>query len=104
MEVLLDGALFFKAKFLSLDENPSEIISRYNMPLPDGNLSINYEWLDLRRARDGKITETDWTQILDVPLSSEKKIEFAEYRQALRDLPQNFPDPNDVIWPGKPTL
>ena len=31
----------------------------------------------------------------DCPLSDEKKIEWANYRQALRDIPQRFPDDVD---------
>lgn len=29
---------------------------------------------------------------------------FREYRQALRDIPQTFTNPEDVVWPQKPSL
>ncbi|MEZ8338781.1 tail fiber assembly protein [Vibrio cyclitrophicus] len=61
-------------------------------------------WEQIRAERHSKLTETDFTQVGDAPITEEKKLAFAEYRQALRDLPQNFPDPNDVVWPEKPTL
>ncbi len=61
-------------------------------------------WDDIRANRDRLIQETDWTQTLDCPLSDEKKAEFLAYRQALRDIPQTYSDPDAVIWPEKPTV
>lgn len=29
---------------------------------------------------------------------------FRQYRQALRDIPQTFTNPEDVVWPQKPSL
>ncbi|MCY9828594.1 phage tail assembly chaperone [Vibrio chagasii] len=29
---------------------------------------------------------------------------FRQYRQALRDIPQTFSNPEDVVWPQKPSL
>ncbi len=52
--------------------------------------------------RDKKIAETDWTQLQDVLFSQQKKAEFATYRQALQDLPQNCKDPETILWPVKP--
>ena len=47
-----------------------------------------------RFERNKLLLETDWTQITDSPLTSEKKTEWANYRQALRDLPTNNDWPN----------
>ncbi len=47
-----------------------------------------------RSERNKLLLETDWTQITDSPLTSEKKTEWANYRQALRDLPTNNDWPN----------
>ena len=47
-----------------------------------------------RSERNRLLTDTDWTQITDSPLTSEKKTEWANYRQALRDLPTNNDWPN----------
>lgn len=58
----------------------------------------------VRAKRDYLIKETDWTQMPDAPLSNEKKAEFTAYRQALRDVPQNYSNPDDVVWPEKPTI
>jgi len=66
----------------------------------------------LRGRRTMLLQESDWTQFADSPLSDSKKAEWATYRKALRDLPNNNPDPKwvdgdntklpDVTWPTKP--
>ena len=59
----------------------------------------------IRATRRNKLTESDWTQFADSPLSDNKKAEWATYRQALRDLPQEYPNAisnDDIIWPTKP--
>ena len=59
----------------------------------------------IRATRRNKLAESDWTQFADSPLTEKKKAEWATYRQALRDLPQQYPDAisnDDIIWPTKP--
>ena len=59
-----------------------------------------------KRKRNALLAESDWTQFADSPLNESKKAEWATYRQALRDLPQNFPDVTsltDVTFPVQPT-
>ena len=57
----------------------------------------------LRLQRDALLTQSDWTQMSDSPLTDAKKAEWATYRQALRDLPANTTDPANPTWPTKPT-
>ena len=59
---------------------------------------------DARRRRDSLISETDWTQVLDSPISAECREAFRVYRQALRDVPQQENFPYDIIWPEKPEV
>ncbi|GEM77192.1 tail fiber assembly protein [Vibrio sagamiensis] len=73
------------------------------VPAQDRDELINEAWLHIRNVRDHLIQMTDFTQMNDAPITREKKLAFASYRQALRDLPQNFTNPNDVVWPEKPT-
>lgn len=59
----------------------------------------------LRIKRDHLLSESDWTQTLDTPLTDSKKTEWATYRQSLRDLPSNNSDANsidDVTFPTEP--
>jgi hypothetical protein len=39
--------------------------------------------------RDEKLQASDWTQLPDVPLTTEQKAEWATYRQELRDYINN---------------
>jgi len=58
----------------------------------------------LRETRNIKLAESDWTQsATDSTLSSDKKTEWATYRQALRDLPANTTDLANPPWPTKPS-
>jgi hypothetical protein len=59
-------------------------------------------WAELRSSRDYKLSECDWTQLPDAPLTEEQKTAWITYRQALRDLPANTEDPKNPIWPTSP--
>ena len=65
--------------------------------------------VELRRQRDVKLAETDWTALSDVTMADNMKT----YRQALRDLPAHNDGKNatlasdgrtleNVKWPQKP--
>lgn len=46
------------------------------------------------------LSASDWTQLPDVP--SEKKAQWAEYRQNLRDITAQDGYPFAIIWPTEP--
>ena len=52
---------------------------------------------EVRAERSTKLAATDWTQLPDVPQSI--KSQWASYRQALRDVPQQAGFPFNVVWP-----
>lgn len=56
-----------------------------------------------RNKRNQILSETDWTQIKDAPLSEAEQISWANYRQALRDLPEQEGFPLNVVYPTKPS-
>jgi hypothetical protein len=63
-------------------------------------------WPKVRRDRDFLLTGCDWTQSSDSPLTTEKKTEWATYRQALRDVPANNSSKtsfDDVVFPTEPS-
>ena len=57
-----------------------------------------------RQKRNDLLAASDWTQFNDSPLAAEKKVEWATYRTALRDLPShsNWPNLVNDDWPTKP--
>ena len=54
----------------------------------------------LRKERNAKLAETDWTQSRDVTLTNDAA--WATYRQALRDITDTYSDLDSVVWPTKP--
>jgi len=61
-------------------------------------------WTALRLKRNQLLEASDYTQLQDAHLSAEKKSAWADYRQALRDLPDEVTDPTNVDWPLDPTV
>ena len=68
-------------------------------------------WEELRVLRNQKLSESDWTQVFDSPLTEEQKVAWKDYRQALRDLPENITDPKPLVldsnhsdWVNLPSL
>lgn len=55
--------------------------------------------------RHSLLKASDWTQLPDSPLSSDKKTEYQTYRQALRDITthSNWPNLENSDWPTKPS-
>jgi len=70
----------------------------------DGVILEQYQtdmsWEELRSHRDQALAGSDWRALKDVTLPNPWK----EYRQALRDLPQNHTEANDAAdnWPEAP--
>ena len=63
------------------------------------------EWTNIRRERDKLLTESDWTQANDTPLSDADVAKWKTYRTSLRDLPSdqsNKTKYSDITWPTKP--
>jgi hypothetical protein len=51
----------------------------------------------VRASRDTMLAATDWTQCADI--SAAVKTQWAPYRKALRDVPQQAGFPFSVVWP-----
>ena len=59
-------------------------------------------WDDIRRERGSLLASSDWTQLADNALAAPDIAAWAAYRQQLRDIPQDYNDPDLVVWPEKP--
>ena len=57
-------------------------------------------WEQVRKQRNQELEASDWWALKDLTMSQAKK----DYRQALRDLPQNYESANDAAdnWPTPP--
>lgn len=66
-----------------------------NEPEPSAEQAM----ISIRRKRDLLLAKSDWTQVIDSPVDQQA---WADYRQALRDLPANITDYKNTVWPVAP--
>ena len=84
------------------DPKSHEVLAGQIVPKRDDTLHAERTaeaWRALRSERDAYLKESDWTQVPDTPVDSAA---WAEYRQALRDLPSTTDDPRNPTWPARP--
>ena len=91
-EVLSDQAVRDADGTITLVADPAKVQAK-----------IQQAWTALRTERNARLAASDYTQLQDAHLSAEKKSAWADYRQALRDLPENATDPTQVTWPVSPS-
>ncbi|NAW66146.1 phage tail assembly chaperone [Photobacterium halotolerans] len=64
---------------------------------------VDEEWLDVISQRNKLLIEAD--TLVNIAMDNNVDVTpFREYRQALRDIPQTYTNPEDVVWPQKPSL
>lgn len=102
-------------------EGPQPTLTRYQTAAMNGVRADGANWitnwiavdmdedaiaaLDARQAesvradRNAKLAACDWTQLADAPVDS---LGWANYRQSLRDVPDQPGFPWDVQWPLEP--
>ena len=52
-------------------------------------------WVEIRGERDRRLSASDWMAVSDRTITDAQ----TAYRQALRDVPQDFSDASSVVWP-----
>ena len=70
--------------------------------MPDYNpdqRQLEQEAEEVREQRDALLKDSDWTQVSDAPVDQQA---WKDYRQALRDVPEQEGFPTDINWPTKP--
>ena len=94
-----------EAQFTISDGDTETIIFHDSNTLPTDvelnnsitSVTIMQAWERLRRDRDQFLNDTDWW-VLRGSITEEQ----TAYRQTLRDLPANTPDPANPTWPVGP--
>ena len=63
-------------------------------------------WTEVRANRDNKIKEVEWRvfryqseERLGITTHSDNISDLDDYLKKLRDIPQTYSNPNDVVWP-----
>lgn len=71
---------------------------------PQWKLDIEKDILcsDIKDKRNTLLSATDYLTNNDYPLSEEQKDEIRQFRQLLRDIPQQSCFPENVVWPTVP--
>ena len=85
-------------KFEDGYEKPSREVfySKYNELLRNIHLET------LRKQRNEKLQQSDFSMLPDHRLSRENEEEWKVYRQSLRDSPSTTENPENPIWPERP--
>ena len=55
-----------------------------------------------RNQRDRLLTDSDWVTIRATDTGDPVPTEWVDYRQALRDIPDQTGFPEEIEWPSKP--
>lgn len=55
---------------------------------------------EIRVKRNILLSQSDWTQLQDAKLADEQRQIWQNYRQLLRDIPQQINFPKQVAWPS----
>lgn len=85
-------------RFYDIPDNlySTSMIGRQLAPA-GGLVPLDTSWQEVRDLRDGHLELTDWTQLQDAPLTAEKVLEFATWRQQLRDIPGGYQTPAEAM-------
>jgi len=65
------------------------------------NTRKEIKWSEIRESRDVLLSDSDWTQFQDSPITGSKLTEWQTYRQSLRDITTQE-NPYNITWPTKP--
>lgn len=123
-DMYADGVVYSGcvARHISHDCNDQEVLSTWywnaGWQTRVAPPSDYYDWVDhswsfspsrfwghVRGLRDMDIARCDWTQLTDSTLTTASRAEWVTYRQALRDVPEDYSSAtsiDDVVWPTKP--
>jgi hypothetical protein len=109
-KIILGNLPYDKYYIDTSDNTPVEIPSRSNKyfyfdySTKSIKIDVDLLALDSKEKRDLLLSRSDWTDTLSAKerLSSYSYQEWKDYRQALRDVPQQKNFPENIIWPIKP--
>ncbi|OBU29105.1 phage tail assembly chaperone [Photobacterium kishitanii] len=64
---------------------------------------VQSKWMSIRYTRSILLRQAD--EMVNIANDKgEDNVLFRQYRQALRDIPQTYDNPDDIVWPTKPTI
>lgn len=64
---------------------------------------VHPQWIEVIEKRDALLVEAD--NLVNIAADNDLDLKpFREYRQKIRDVPQDNLDPFNIIWPPKPDI
>ena len=66
------------------------------------NIRKEIKWSEIREQRNQLLSECDWTQFQDSPITGSELTQWQTYRQELRNITTQE-NPYNIIWPTKPS-
>lgn len=100
-----DKEIFVSSNFQILEDKVIENIVTRDRSEEEKNheesVKISQEWSSVRKQRDELLNQSDKEVVVDkwLLMDEETKLLWTKYRKKLRDLPQEFTNPFDVIFP-----
>ncbi|PSU24002.1 hypothetical protein CTM88_19510 [Photobacterium aquimaris] len=76
----------------------------FNYGRPESEIIRDIEWESIRTQRDARLKATDFVIIQSQETGQIIPEKWKIYRQSLRDIPQTYDNPDDIVWPTKPTI
>ena len=77
-------------------------IASLDAQIGDVELEVKMMWEKIRKERNQLLKDSDYIMVSDAPVDETQKQEWTTYRQALRDIPQDYDSPDEVVYPDKP--
>ena len=69
--------------------------------ISDEEIISEYKWGEIRAKRNQLLKDSDYTMLKDYSTTVSEQ-EWTTYRQSLRDIPQDYDSPDEVVYPDKP--
>lgn len=122
---IIDGNNYVHNVALYTEEDAARLgLKRYPIRLETGLVDIGWtylprediflppprdilaEWRAIRATRDNYLLESDFWIMPDrwATYTQDEQYAWSVYRKKLRDIPQDFIDPKEVVWPDKPIV
>jgi len=95
---LSENELFLEGSF---SDTEYEVVSGTVVLKKKIEISFEEEARNVRRERNRRLSQCDWTQTPDNQLSADEREKWRVYRGKLRGIPEQSGFPFAVIWPQK---
>lgn len=95
---------YFNTETMTWFDKPAKPSDYHEFCMGEWTLNQPSLAIEIRRQRNIRLMNSDWTQLPDVALSEEEKTAWKNYRQLLRDITSNLTATTmeEIVWPIPP--